>query len=458
MAGRSPPLRFFVDSSCQCINHQGTGKMYDKQEHRSLVRFIPYALIAVNFVGWEVIKRTPVFVSPTISQKALRVHGVIAGSMLLIFTCILIVRFCLAGKRVFKINPFEKYLFLLLIVDLMAFVVGLIRHNALVFLVGDTYKFAVIPLAYFCTTQTLGTRDAKKLFLFIIILETAVTLESFSVYAVRLAVGIYGRTPEHSISLLAFVFFMVSLTSNDQLSRRRRNIYSAILVMIGITAMLSRARTLWLQVFLCPFILLLVERKTVVIRSLFRPAVFALVLLIPLSLFVGAMYRNVIGELGLRIGETLKLLRTTEQASAALSGDRRVVETKAALDVYLESPNILNFIAGMGNGAEFYAPSAALGMGSRPGYKHHLHNGYVSLFFRMGVVGLTLFLLFAFSMLRSMYVDIKHRHAGLIISRVIFVSFVLTLMELMTIYSFVGDIKWGVLFGLFRTINSELKG
>jgi len=55
-------------------------------------------------------------------------------------------------------------------------------------------------------------------------------------------------------------------------------------------------------------------------------------------------------------------------------------------------------------------------------------------------------------------VDIKHRHAGLIISRVIFVSFVLTLMELMTIYSFVGDIKWGVLFGLFRTINSELKG
>lgn len=429
--------------------------MYGKQNHRSLIWLVPYILIAVNFVGWEAIKRTPIFISPTISQQALRVHGVIAGSMLLIFACILFARFCLAGQRIFELHKFEKYLFLLLLVDLMAFMIGLIRRNALVFLIGDTYKFAVIPLAYFCTTQTLESGDAKRLFLFIVILETVVTLESFSVYAVRLAMGIYERTPEHTISLLAFIFFMVALTSEDRLSSRRRNLYSVMLVMIGITAILSRARTLWVQVLLCPFILLLIQKRTIVIRSMFRPAAFALVLLIPFLLLVGAVFHNVASELGLRISETFELLWATEQTSTALSGDRRIVETKAALGTYLESPNVLNLIVGMGNGAEFYAPSAALGMGSKPGYKHHIHNGYVSIFFRMGVVGLTLFLIFTFSMLRSMYVFIKHHDQELVISRAIFVYFVATLMELMTIYSFIGDIKWGVLFGLFRIMNSE---
>ena len=206
-----------------------------ERNHRPIARFIPYILVAVNFLGWEVIKRTPVFVSPTISQQALRIHGVIAGSMLLIFACVLFARFCLAGRRISRLYRFEKYLLILLAVDLMALLIGLIRRNALVFLIGDAYKFSVIPLAYFCTVQTLEARDARKLFLFIVILETAVTLESFGVYMVRLAAGIYERAPEHGISLLAFIFFMTSLASGKKLSRRRRNAYSVLLVIIGIS-------------------------------------------------------------------------------------------------------------------------------------------------------------------------------------------------------------------------------
>jgi O-antigen ligase len=323
-------------------------------------------------------------------------------------------------------------------------------------------------LAYFCTTQTLEARDARKLFLFIVILETAVTLESFGVYVIRLATGVYERAPEHAVSLLAFIFFLVALTSGDQISRRRRNIYSVILVMIGLTAILSRARTLWVQIFLCPFILLPIEKKTAVIRSLVKPAVLVVILLMPVLLGVSTIYRNVAQELSQRVVETTALIQATEQISPIISSDRRVVEVKSALGTYRESPNLLDFVVGFGNGAEFYAPSAALGMGSRPGYKHHIHNGYVSLFFRMGISGLTFFLLFAFSALRNMYTVAKqpveanlHVHpeaSGLarsLIPKVIFVYFVATLIELLTIYSFIGDIKWGILFGLFRAANLE---
>lgn len=421
-----------------------------ERNHRPVARFIPYILVAVNFLGWEVIKRTPVFISPTISQQALRIHGVIAGSMLLIFACMLFARLCLAGKRAFRLYRFEKYLLALLAVDLMALLIGLIRRNALVFLIGDTYKFSVIPLAYFCTVQTLEVRDVRKLFLFMVILETVVTLESFSVYMVRLAAGIYERAPEHGISLLAFIFFLTRLASREKLSRRRRNAYSVLLVVIGITAVLSRARTLWVQVMLCPLILLLVERRAV--KAMIRPATIALALLVVSLLGFSAVYRNIAHELRQRVAETLEVMKSTEQLTPVLSLDRRVVETKSALGRYAESPKFLNVIVGFGNGAEFYAPSAALGMGSRPGYKHHIHNGYVSLFFRMGVVGLASFLLFAFSAIRSMYALARHNDGEMpgLISKVIFVYLVATLVEFLTIYSFIGDIKWGVLLGIFR--------
>ena len=425
-----------------------------ERNHKPVVRFIPYILVAVNFLGWEVIKRTPVFVSPTISQQALRIHGVVAGSMLLIFACILFARFCLAGRRASRLYRFEKYLLALLAVDLMALLIGLIRRNALVFLIGDTYKFSVIPLAYFCTVQTLEAKDARKLFLFIVILETVVTLESFGVYMIRLAAGIYERAPEHGISLLAFIFFLTSLASGEKLSRRRRNAYSVLLVIIGITAILSRARTLWVQVILCPLILLLVERKAV--KAMIRPAAIALALLVISLLGFSAVYRNIARELRQRVAETLELAKSSRQLAPVLSLDRRIVETKSALGRYAESPSFLNFIVGFGNGAEFYAPSAALGMGSRPGYKHHIHNGYVSLFFRMGVVGLASFLLFALSALKSMYVFARHNDEKMpgdypLISKVIFVYLVATLVEFLTIYSFIGDIKWGVLLGIFRS-------
>ncbi len=425
-----------------------------ERNHKPLARFIPYILFVVNFLGWEVIKRTPVFISPTISQQALRIHGVMAGSMLLIFACVLFARLCLAGKRTFNLYRFEKYLIVLLAVDFMALLIGLIRRNALVFLIGDTYKFSVIPLAYFCTVQTLEARDARELLLFMLVLETAITLESFSVYMVRLAAGIYERAPEHGISLLAFIFFMTRLASREKLSRRRRNAYSVLLVVIGITAILSRARTLWVQVVLCPLILLLVERRAV--KAMIRPAAIALALLVLSLLGFSAVYRNIGHELRQRVTETLELVRTTQQLTPLLSVDRRVVETKSALSRYAESPKFLNFTVGFGNGAEFYAPSAALGMGSRPGYKHHIHNGYVSLFFRMGVVGLASFLLFALSALKSMYTSARYSDGETpgeypLISKVIFVYLVATLVEFLTIYSFIGDIKWGVLLGVFRS-------
>ena len=105
-------------------------EMSSIQYHRSPARFIPYILITVNFVGWEIIKQTPVFISTTFSQQALRVHGTITGFMLLFFFSILFARFCLKGSSVLKLYRFEKYLFLLLIMDFTALIIGFIHRNA----------------------------------------------------------------------------------------------------------------------------------------------------------------------------------------------------------------------------------------------------------------------------------------------------------------------------------------
>jgi O-antigen ligase len=418
---------------------------------------IPYVLIIVSFLGWELIKRTPIFISPTISQQALRLHGLLSGSMLLIFAGILVIRICMMGRRSFKLYSFEKYLLFLLFIDFIALVVGLIRGNSPIFLIGDTYKFAVIPLAYFCTVQTLRAENVKRLFLFIILLETAVTLESFGVYAVRLSKGFYERAPEHSISLLAFVFFLVLLSSRRELSRWKNLICFILVVIIGITAILSQARTLWAQMLLCPFILLLVERKSIVAASILKFAVYALMLLIPLSLIFSDAYYNITESLNQRIRETSAIFKSNRQFAPVLSADRRVVEVKATMNMYSELPNPADFLVGFGNGAEFYAPSAALGMGSRPGYKHHIHNGYISIFFRMGILGLLAFLVFIFFTLRNINGAIRHGFISekasiwtLSIQKSIFIYLILTLIEFLTIYSFIGDIKWGVLLGLYR--------
>ena len=126
--------------------------------------------------------------------------------------------------------------------------------------------------------------------------------------------------------------------------------------------------------------------------------------------------------------------------------------------VFINYSYPLDLIAGFGNGAEFYAPSAALGMGSKPGYKHHIHNGYVSLLFRMGIVGLVIFLLFAYVELKTMrrtVMSVRSGAGGLkaevaVIPTTLFAYFILTLVEFLTIYVFIGDIKWGVLLGIFR--------
>jgi len=224
--------------------------------------------------------------------------------------------------------------------------------------------------------------------------------------------------------------------------------------------LLSGARTLWVQVFLCPIILLPISKKSTVVKSLFKPAAIAAILLILFLLRMGTVSRDISEELGQRVSETFALIRATRQVAPVLLTDRRIVETRAALNTLTDPPNILNYVVGFGNGAEFYAPSAALGMGSEPGYKHHIHNGYVSMLFRMGIFGLGIFLLFVLSMLRNMYCFIKY-HSGkpetseILISKTVFVYFVATLVELLTIYSFIGDIKWGVLFGLYRCASQQ---
>jgi len=72
----------------------------------------------------------------------------------------------------------------------------------------------------------------------------------------------------------------------------------------------------------------------------------------------------------------------------------------------------------------------------------------------MGVIGLTTFLLFAFSALKHIHAASKSHPENSLIPKVMFVYFAATLIEFLTIYSFIGDIKWGVLLGLLRTIGA----
>ncbi|MBD3183957.1 hypothetical protein GF312_16855 [Candidatus Poribacteria bacterium] len=420
------------------------------KEHNSKIRLIPYIIFSVSFLGWEIIKRTPVFISATISQQALRIYGLFSGIILLIFTAFLFGRFCLKGKHIFRFYPFDKYIIILLLLDFTALMVGLIRRNDMIFLIGDTYKFLVIPLAYFCTTQSLKSKDAVKLFLFIIILETVTTMGSFAYYLLRLVSGSYQRSPIHSISVLAFVFFMVSLTSKKSIS------YLFLTVVIGITALLSGARTLWIQLLLCPLVIFLVMRKIVIVKVLFRQAFVVMLITALISLAYGHILKDIAGEVTYRITKTMNLLETDQSINPTISSDRRVVEVKASLGTMFDSPNILNVLLGFGNGAEFYAPSAALGMGSAPGYKHHIHNGYVSLLFRMGLIGLLIFLIFSFSIINSISKKISSPVAlhplSFNVATSILVYFMLTLIEFLTIYNLIGEIKWGILLGIFRVI------
>jgi O-antigen ligase len=135
------------------------------------------------------------------------------------------------------------------------------------------------------------------------------------------------------------------------------------------------------------------------------------------------------------------------------SASYRLSEPEVIIDKFRKSDDLLRWVIGFGNGAEFMPKQIHKMYASTDYLVHNVHNTYAAIFYRMGLLGLTLFIIFILSSIKIMIWLISNHNliseGDMDVIKIIMIMFITTvILENNTIFTFIGDMYWGVLLGI----------
>ena len=329
----------------------------------------------------------------------LRLKGAVEA-IPLIFIGILL--FVLSTKgRVKKYDALCIYLICFLVLAFVSIIVGGAIGSSLKYIISDTVRLAVSFSVLFYCVFSVSTLKSKEKFITDAIEALFILNIVMILYKVTLLFnGTFygGGSNQYILSPFLFFLFYSSLVTKVNFVGITKKM-AKIFLIVGIAlTILSFKRQFWLILMLSlSFCLLFYSRR---IRSFY----FLLLFILLSAAFV---YLNP-GIIDLMMQRLEYTFSNNTSSGLDRSTYERVAEVKSALDTIGYDIQILEYIFGRGAGAEF---SAAEGVsfikdstGSEVGLYHHIHNMYVILFFRYGIVGLMLFIVpvlyFVFKLLR----------------------------------------------------------
>src|SRR5574340_751362 len=171
----------------------------------AILYFLVRKLFSLKSAGWLVLLIVldfPSYITLVLGtrysshyQDIMRLGGLVSGGALISLGAFY------AGKRVIyrRARMFESLyasdVFLLLYgigIAVLGGLVGVIQHNNVIYLVGDTYRNLVIPLAFFLTLEILdhGTESRiEKTFELVMWVLTAIALTSLFLHLYQLGTG-----------------------------------------------------------------------------------------------------------------------------------------------------------------------------------------------------------------------------------------------------------------------------
>ncbi len=350
------------------------------------------ALIAARFgVGY--------FIPDVVTQ------GLIRGLFLLAIGFVLLLRTGVK-KSVSRIStPLDKWVILWLGVILVSFIYGFyFRDNNMRYLLGDLYKFLEIISIFWLTT--LITKDSKQIrFLiwgFLIVALMFGIIDSVIFFSRFRALGDVLGARVREAAQFSSIFALV-LTASLVLYEQKRRI-RIILAFLGFVFLASFALTFFRTGYIAlpsalVFIFFLYFYKH---RKRFLPYArkFA-VLILFLLVFVG-LVSGIFTLVNIDIiKETATRFYSMSDISLLTSAQIRISEAESIISGGVAQ----NPLLGGGLGAEYSAPRLQ-GSGDRATSiiwerRHYVHNNYLEVLFRTGILGLLIFLLLAFKYLKD---------------------------------------------------------
>jgi hypothetical protein len=379
-----------------------------------------------------------------------------------------------SGLRIVLGNPmrpprltrgYELWLWIFLVMSLPSLIVGIVRGNAIVYALGDVFKYLYFSLGFFvisfCLTTVSLRRRLFQIFIALGVLYTVTGLLSQFYNLAILGQGTISRGIEKAV----WIYYLLVLMLHQRLNLNTTAWWRHVMI-IGATlasAVISRSRRdiLFIAVGLI-FSIGIIPKK--VFYSVKLGQAFLVLLVVAASLLLlsptqlQARYSAIWTSIANRV--IVRTFNSDKELDA--SSQTRFIEieegSRAVLDSSLGS---LSFFIGMGAGAEYLSSTVTTSGSSEAALeqKHQIHNTYFSILFRSGIFTLLSLLLFlsgllfdAFKHLYYLFRRLKYmdpqssrdavRFATLFLSTLIFL-----IVEWNVAYTF-GDINTILILGM----------
>ena len=329
---------------------------------------------------------------------------------------------------------------------LSSMVLGWSNGNSVKYILGDTFRFLIPVLIIYCCTLHLTSLDINKslnmyirtlLFYFILISITKILL--------LLSGHFYGGGAHQFMMPPFLLFILVAAMSVNKKNEEpffnglSNGMLNIVFLLVGIVlTVLSLKRENWIIMILTLFFAYLATNKNKKVNYFF------------LSLIISALiYLSFSPDL---LAIIIQRYDYTFSDNSGHGMDRssfeRIAEVKGALYSMFNHFPIGEFLFGLGSGAEFslapYYNSVKDSTGSSLGQYHHIHNMYMVVFFRFGVIGIIL-LLFPVLYLTIQYHKSNFCSKHKVVCQACLVSLIMMLVAGIPANSMYGSFFYGVI-------------
>lgn len=403
-----------------------------------------------------VIFNSPLFENTTFSQPALRAHALMLGTGVALALVVVALdrRTNLGALR--PLQPWEQALTALGLLCVPAAAVAAIFGNDLLFTVGDTYRLALVPLVWLLYSLVLNSFKAIEL-----VLKMHLLVAVIGIIPTGITVGIALASDQSTYALAGVSFLaMAYLLAILVFDRQRWGIAgrSAALVVFAVMLALnviSQSRGAWivcLMLMVGALVLAPLRAGRVVVALL---AIFAVgVSVLSAVPALESRGQQIFAESERRFEEAVS---ARPQAGGVrnreTSIDSRLQEATHAIDD-LKDAGPMAFLVGRGNGAQY--PSTVSGGDTLPGsgLRHHIHVTWVSVLYRLGLLGLLLVVLVLGLAVAKAISGL--RGATTSQERVLWATLLLwmpaNIVYLTNVYGFIGELAWGSVLGILAAL------
>ncbi len=390
--------------------------------------------------------------SPALNQGALRALSALNGLLMFV-----VIAYALINRSIRVDSMVDNIMLIWIVVGVVGLVTGAMNGNDVAYLISDAYKWLIIPLGYYAYKSIIIKKnpDIYNIVMFIIIVGGVSTLLSgvFSLlfYLKRGHLAIFAANAV-DIPFLVFLTTRVARKSD----RPKRFLYYMLLMAVVVIGIITLKRGTWILMPVAVMAVWLTSSDIRISRVLAPLLTLLGVTAVVFILISGKLP----SQLSSRWNYTFAFQGSRSGYDPSLG--ERFLEAQSALNEIQKRGSALDYVSGLGMGAEYYAPTSQVKeLGSKPGYVHQTHATYIDVYFREGIIGLIAFLALVGS-LTGVFIRIrKKRKTGetseslLEASEIIFASFLVVLVAALSAVGFIGEIGWAILLAIFSAISSS---